>query len=170
MNTDFKSEYVSCRVECFDNCKKIRVVGKLLTEKFQNAMLIASNPVDVKASYSGTALPFPCADIAFEGTKNIHRIEGGKFDATFSYPNSYYSVADKKKIVSSVFFVFEDTQKKQEFVRFQLKDLYPLRTLVNRETRNGPEFYSAKHDILHIGTAEEVMREYAKIKSIYGIA
>lgn len=166
---DFSNEYVRCRVEYIDDCKRIKITGSVLTDNFASAMLIASNPIDNKSSYSATGLPFPCADIAFEGTKNIHKIQGNRIDTVFTYPNSYYSVADKKRIVSSIFFVFEGNQG-QEFVRFQLKDFYPLRSLTNRETREGPEFYSSKHDILHIGTAEEVMREYAKIKTIYRIA
>ena len=49
-------------------------------------------------------------------------------------------------------------------IRLELQDLYPLRTLINRETRNGPEFYSEKYDLLRIDTSEEVMKMYAKIK------
>lgn len=173
MNThvDLNNEYVSCRVEYLKDCKEIKITGRVLADRFSNVLLIAPNPIDKMGSYSGTGLPFPCSDIAFEGTKNISKVgKDGKINATFSYPNSYYSVADKKKIVSSVFFVFEAEDAKQEFVRFQLKDIYPLRTLINRETRTGPEFYSAKHELLHIDTAFEIMKEYAKIKVIYGIA
>ena len=39
-----------------------------------------------------------------------------------------------------------------------------MRTLINRESRKGPEFYSSKDDILPIATAENVMYEYSKAK------
>jgi hypothetical protein len=138
---------------------------------FNNVMIMAANPANNTASYSGKGLPFPCADIAFQGSKNIYQVDlSGNFNTIFTYPNSYYSVANKNKIVSSIFFILEDLNGKTEFVRFQLNDLYPLRTLVNRESRTGPEFYDLKHQILPVDTAEVVAREYAQIKSIYNIA
>jgi hypothetical protein len=79
-------------------------------------------------------------------------------------------VAVKEKIVSSIFFVLEDQYGHENLIRFQLPDLYPLRTLVDRKNRTGPEFYEIKNEILPIDTAEIVMKEYAKIKLLYDIA
>jgi hypothetical protein len=138
---------------------------------YKNVLLIAPNSAAKTASYSGTGLPFPCADIAFENSPNVYEIPAsGVIDTVFSYPNSYYTVANKKKIISSVFAIIEQQDGQQHFVRFELKDMAPLRTLVNRETRTGPEFYALKHEILPVDTAEVVMREYAKIKVTNGIA
>jgi len=39
-----------------------------------------------------------------------------------------------------------------------------LRTLINRESRKGPEFYGNKDAILPIDTAENVMYAYSKAK------
>lgn len=55
-------------------------------------------------------------------------------------------------------------------VRFELKDMYELRTLINRESRTGPNFYDDKHHILPIATAEEIMIEYAKLKITHKLA
>lgn len=169
---DFKNEYVNCRVDFQNNCREIQVHGLVNNRSnLKNVLLIAGNPIDKRSSYSGTGLPFPCADVAFEGSKNIHAIpESGIFNVTFSYPNSYYTVADKRKIVSSIFFIIEKLDGAKEFIRFELMDLYELRTLINRESRQGPEFYSKKHDVLHIDTAEAIMKEYARIKLELGIA
>jgi hypothetical protein len=169
---EFKNEYIDCKVEFIDNCKYVKISGMVNNlANFKNVVVMAPQTINKTSSYSGFGLPFPCADIAFEETPNIYDVDqSGIVNVVFTYPNSYYSVANKKKIVSSIFFVFETHDNQQEFVRLELKDLYPLRTLVNRESRTGPDFYSTKHEILPIDTAEVVMREYAKIKKLKDIA
>lgn len=169
---EFKNEYVNCMVEFVDNYKYVKLSGKVINRSnYKNVMIMAPQTIDKTSSYSGTGLPFPCADIAFEGTKNTYQVQSnGIIDIMFTYPNSYYSVANKNKIVSSIFFVFENNNDEQEFVRLELKDLYPLRTLINRESRNGPEFYSSKYEMLPIDTAEVIMREYARLKVIKDLA
>jgi len=168
---EFENNYVKCRVSTLD-CDRIQISGVIINRNlYKNILLIASNPIDKRSSYHGTGLPFPCADIAFEGSANKYEVGmSGNFNVTFSYPNSYYSVADKHKILSSIFFIIEKQDNAKEFVRFELKDNYPLRSLVNREERNGPEFYSTKYDMLPIDTSEAIMKEYAKMKSEKKIA
>lgn len=169
---DFQNNFVKCRVQILDKCDSIRITGSVLNRNnFKSAMLLAPNPIDKNASYSGTGLPFPCADIAFEETTNTKEIDvSGVFDVKFSYPNSYYTVANKKKIISSIFFILDKVEGGKEFIRFELKDMYPLRSLVNRESRTGPEFYSDKYDILPVDTANAIMKAYAKIKVSEDIA
>lgn len=167
---EFSNEFVKCKVQFLEN-NHINIIGTINDRhKYKNVLLIAPNTFDINASYSGTGLPFPCADIAFHNTKNVYLIKLNKFDTIFEYPNSYYSVANKKKLVSSIFFVLESHDDHREFVRIELKDLYPLRTLINRESRTGPEFYSKKYDHLPIDTSENIMREYSRIKVAFDIA
>lgn len=169
---EFQNEYLSCQVSIIDNNTKIRIIGNVYNRSiYKNILLIAPNPIDKTASYHGTGLPFPSADIAFEGTVNKYNIDvSGLFNIVFAYPNSYYIVSLAQKVISSIFFVLEDANGNKKFVRFELKDMYPLRSLVDRENRNGPEFYSAKYDILHIDTAEVIMKEYSKLKAEKGLA
>ena len=49
-------------------------------------------------------------------------------------------------------------------LQYELFDLNNLRTLINRESRKGPEFYGNKDAILPIDTAENVMYAYSKAK------
>jgi hypothetical protein len=162
----FENEFVKCTVDIVDNCRKIKISGMIPNRNnYKNVLLIAPNPATKMSSYSGTGLPYPCADIAFESSENMYIIdESGVINTIFWYPNSYYTVANKKKIISSIFFIFETIDGNKEFVRFELKDLYPLRTLVNRDSRTGPEFYDAKHHILPVDTAEVIMKKYAELK------
>ena len=169
---DFENEYVKCQVNVFKNSEFIQIIGNVKNkENYKNIFLLACNPIDKKASYSGSGLPFPCPDIAFENTKNIYNVpSSGSIDTKFSYPNSYYSVADKKKIISSIFFIVELLNGEKKFLRFELEDLYPLKTLINREARQGPEFYSKKYELLPIDTAENIMSVYAHLKITENIA
>ncbi len=168
---EFANDYVKCNIILSENCRHIKITGVIYNRhQYKNATLIAPNSANMTSSYSGSALPYPCADIAFEGTPNIYKIDSDEFSTVFTYPNSYYTVAVKEKIVSSIFFVLEDLYGHENLIRFTLPDLYPLRTLVHRKNRTGPEFYELKYEILPFDTAEVVMKEYAKIKLIYDIA
>ena len=45
------------------------------TKKHNNTInIMAANPPDILGNYSGTSLPFPSTDIAFENTKNKFNI------------------------------------------------------------------------------------------------
>lgn len=164
---NFQDNFMNCNIIYLDE-QKINISGSILNyHNISSVLIIAPNPVDIKGSYSGKGLPFPCAEIAFDNTPNKHLIdsESKTFNVIFSYPNSYYSVADKHKIISSVFFVIEFNDGNKIFQRFELEDRYYLRTLINRESRIGPEFYSNKYNVLPIDTAEQLMYQYAIYKT-----
>jgi hypothetical protein len=169
---EFQNTFLHCKVHFLDN-KQIKIEGTVYNRQlYKNVLLIAPNSANKTASYSGTGLPFPCADIAFEGSPNIFSVGyEGFINTVFTYPNSYYTVANKKKIVSSIFVVIEHQDNRTEYIRLQLKDLYPLRTLVDREAKqvNGPDFYDLKHEILPVDNAEAVMKAYADAKIRFDI-
>lgn len=161
----FDDEILNCNVEFSTDYKRVFINGFLKNpNSYSNIMLIAPNPFDRMTNYSGSGLPFPCADIAFENTPNKLLIDkSGIFTTTFSYPNSFYLPNGKVKVISSLYLVFnigDNIQNK----RLELLDLCILRTLSNRSSRKGPEFYGAKDYLLPIANAEDVMREYSKVK------
>jgi len=162
---EINNEYMSASFQDVDICK-IRIIGSIKDfGKYKQVSIIAPNTFDKKSSYSGQGLPFPCANIAFENTPNKHTIgESGTFDIIFDYPNSFYTVADKKKIVSPVYFSMIDHSSTEHIEMVNLKDKYELRTLINRVSRNGPEFYSKKYDLLSNDTAEANMMQYSQLK------
>lgn len=169
---NFENEYIKCKVEYVKDHEYIRITGHIINrEGYNNVILIASNPIDKRGSYSGTGMPFPCPDIAFENTKNIFEVnKNGNIDVIFSYPNSYYTVADKRRIVSSLFLILEKNTGEKFFVRMELKDLYVLRSLVNREERTSPNFYYKKFELLPVDTAEQIMIAYGKLKETNNLA
>ena len=135
---------------------------------FKEIIMIAPNPIDRMSNYSGSGLPFPNYEIAFENTPNIHKVDAsGVFDVSFKYPNSFYMPDGINKIKPSIYFVITDgaSGANNSFrIQYELHDIVALRTLVNRSSRKNPEFYAAKDYVLPIDTAENVMRAYARAK------
>lgn len=168
----FDDEFVFCNVNYVDGYSHLHISGNIKNPMMYDRMLlIAPNPIDRMTNYSGSGLPFPCADIAFENTPSKLLVSStGAFTAHFAYPNSFYMPNGKDKVLSSIFFSLTDKNNKTVHLRYELDDLNPLRTLVNRGSRTGPEFYGAKDYLLPIATAENVMREYARIKVEHDVA
>jgi len=167
---ELNSNNIKAKITVIDDCK-INITGNVYNfNNFKSIIMIAPNTFDKKSSYSGQGLPFPCARIAFENTPNKYIIQSDLFETVFEYPNSYYTVANKKRVVSTIYFCFVDNNDKVYVEFIELEDLYPLRTLTNRETRKGPEFYSTKYDVLPIDTAESLMYQYSELKRKMKIA
>lgn len=164
MSIKFNNDFISCIIEI--NNKLVNIKGTLNNPSiFKKKVIIAPNPVDLRLSYSGSALPFPNEEIAFQNTKNIFIInDDGIINTSFKYPNSYYSFDGLNKIKSPILFIFDDNK----FI-LELNDLCPLKTLTDRK-RSDPNFYALKELLIPIGTAEETMNYYLSTKIKYNIA
>jgi hypothetical protein len=159
------NEYVKCNITEIPN-NKIKISGIVKNPSLYKKMAItAPNPIDTITSFSGKGLPFPCEMIAFENTPNFKMIDGtGIIDVTFLYPNSYYTPDGYNKIKSPIVISLDNKK-----IIIELKDKCPLKTIRDR-TRGNPSFYGVREFILPIGTAEEVMNNYAYAKVNYNIA
>ena len=133
---------------------------------FKNAMLIAPAPIDTMQNYSGSGLPFPNSEIAFENTPNKKIITNNSYNATFIYPNSYYIHDD---LQPPVIHLVVDNKIIDKYV---LPNILPLKTLTHRNMRfeDRSHFYGSKDYMLPIDTAENVMKTYKLYKSKYDIA
>ena len=70
---NFDDEYIKCDITCKNN--KININGIIKNPQlYNNVIIMASNPIDNITSYSGGHLPFPSSSIAFENTKNYHKV------------------------------------------------------------------------------------------------
>lgn len=129
------------------------------SSSYHKKLIIAPNPPDVRTSYSGSALPFPCQEIAYEKTKNFYEItNNGVIDVRFKFPNSYYNQEGTKKLVSPFALILD----KNNYV-YETKDLYPLKTLRDR-VRGNPNFYAQKDVLLPVADAEDTMNNYSDLK------
>ena len=172
MRYNFTNEHLQCTAQLIHD-RSVQLSGKVNHPKYYKRMeLIAPAPIDRRVSYSGSGLPFPCAAIALDGTPNHHEIQAdGSFSTTFAYPNSYYSSDAAEKIPPSVFVVLHPTSGgAPNWIRFELPDDLPVRTLTHRAERTGPEFYAKKDDIVGIQGAEATMYAIANAKIKYGLA
>jgi hypothetical protein len=87
--------------ELFDSfdCEKNETNGKFVVRgvlksstKSGIIKFIASNAPDHRQSYSGSGLPFPNPDMAYESTPNkgSTQVVDGRFEFNINYPNSFY--------------------------------------------------------------------------------
>ena len=162
----FSDEYTSFNITYNNDYSLLNIVGSIKNNLlYSNITLIAPNSIDRMTNYSGSGLPFPNYEIAFENTPNIHKIDSsGVFNVSFKYPNSFYMPDGLNKIKPSVFFIFTSNENVSFRLQYELHDINALRTLVNRVSRKNPEFYGAKDYILPIDTAEKVMYAYSRAK------
>jgi hypothetical protein len=163
----FNDEYTGFSVTFSNDYTSLQISGSIKNyAQFNNIVIIAANPIDKMSNYSGSGLPFPNYEIAFENTQNIHKVDtSGSFNnITFKYPNSFYTPDGINKIKPSIYFLFTDINNNSFRVQYELHDILALRTLINRSSRKNPEFYGAKDYILPIDTAEKVMYAYSRAK------
>jgi hypothetical protein len=159
----FENDYVKCNIDVDKN--NVMITGYVKNYKnYKSLALMAPNPPDKITSYSGKDLPFPCEAIAFENTPNFKIIKDGVIDATFIYPNSYYSPDGLKKVVSPIIISLDAIK-----IIIQLDDRFVLKTLRDRK-RGDPFFYSTRELMLPVGTAEQVMKNYSFAKLNFNIA
>lgn len=166
----FHNPHVSCEVSVQGHA--VRVAGRVLQPEAYAAMeVVAPCPPDRRASYTGSALPFPCAGVAFCGTPNRARVAAdGRIDAAFAYPNAYYLADWNTRVAPSVFVILHPPSGDAVFVRLELPDPLPLKTLTHRPERTGPEFYARKADILGVQSQEAILRAMGATKEQHGVA
>jgi hypothetical protein len=147
------------------NNNKIRIYGNINNPSiYKKKIILAPNKINSLSSYSGSFLPFPCYEIAISNTPNNYIIdESGNFNVEFEYPNSYYDQNGITKIISPIIFILDN-----EKIIYQLKDLFPLKTLYTRN-REMNENYNIKDYLLPTSTAENTMKNYCNFKYIYNI-
>ena len=171
----FKNEYLSSKATIDLYKQTVRVEGMIANfAQYSGVDIIAANPPNRMTAYAGSGLPFPCSQIAFEGSPNTANVDGsGSFNVTFEYPNSYYVPTMETKIPPAVYFIFKpNNQSKSSFAsRVDLYDDLPVRSLVHRPNHaKGPGFYTAKESLIGIRSAEDTMRMLAQYKGLYDIA
>jgi hypothetical protein len=140
--------------------KKILISG---TKKYSNNInIIAANPPDTLGNYSGTNLPFPSTDIAFENTVNKFNIKSQNINIELQYPNSYYCILNGRDKIPPTIYIGDENN--DNIVSFALEDNCPLKTLISRNDNNLPNFYNDKYHVLPTTTAYKTMMNYANYK------
>jgi hypothetical protein len=115
----------------------------------------ASNPPTYNSNFSGSGLPYPSEEIAFENTPNrgVVEIINGEFNFSIRYPNSYYINMGTIYIEPHVKIIIVDKDNNSigETKSVNLGEGIPFRTLtwpVQRNWNKGPLFYKTDVDIV----------------------
>jgi hypothetical protein len=127
---------------------------------------IASNPPTYNSNFSGSGLPYPNSDVAFENTPNkgIVKVENGKFNIIIKYPNSYYENMGSLYIPPQIKLVAVNKDNKDLSIVeiINLGEGIPFRTLtwpVQRDWNKGSLFY--KVDGLPVRTQNQILLDSA---------
>jgi len=161
------SEKYTCEGIVLDSGKGEYVVKGSIQTLTPNATLIfwAANPPTYTTSYSGSGLPFPNPDVAFENTSNkgAVKINGGTFEFRVQYPNSYYVGLGSLYIPPSVFVKVCEPGKRSEINTITLGNGIPFRMLTYPPSygsvpRQNPHFYSGRDNLAH-RTQEQILRD-----------
>jgi hypothetical protein len=145
--------------------EQLFITGKIPNPKdYIERTVFAAAPIDRMTNYAGSGLPFPCSDIAFEGTPNRYPVpESGIIQTTFKKPNSYYT-ANHEKVPPTVFVRLVDKTGKPTFIKYPLEDKLPLRTLFYRQQGHDPAFYQRRADILGVQSQFSIINNLEKTK------
>ena len=147
--------------------------GKVLFKgKLKKHYLVywAPNPPDYHHSFSGSGLPFPNYDIAYENSKNRGFIElprSGEFEFTIQYPNAFYSGLGTVYINPHVNIMINTDDSIGELTTIRLGEGVPFRLLTyppvpDTFPYNGAEFYAhTKENSGKIRTQHEILQACA---------
>jgi hypothetical protein len=126
----------------------------------------ASNPPTYGGNFSGSGLPHPSEEIAFENTPNrgVVPLVNGNFKFKLKYPNSYYINLGTVYVNPTVKVIVVDSNNKPltNVEVLNLGEGIPFRTLSWPTSRNwnaGPLFY--KNDNLPVRTQYEILLDSA---------
>lgn len=124
----------------------------------------ASNSPNYRTSYSGSGLPFPNEEIAFQESDNIGmvKLNNGSFIIKIHYPNSYYINNGTKLIKPEIKLRLIDSKnnKLSEIYKINLGNNIPFRYLswdLKRNWNIGPMFYDNQN--LPIRTQEQILKD-----------
>ena len=125
-----------------------------------NVLYWAANTANYNSSFSGSGLPFPNPDIAFDKTPNqgISIVKNGHFNIKMEFPNSFYIHLGKKLIGPTLFY---RSCSNENIKQLNLDNNIPYRLLnypmLDKKKRNSPLFYYNNVNC-KIQTQEQILR------------
>lgn len=138
---------------------KICVVSGKINEHVANNQIsyIAASEADHNSSFTGSGLPFPNKQIAFENTKNkgILLLHNDKFTISITQPNSYYARLGTILVPPQLYIEYHNGITTRN-ITVNLKNSIPYRLLTYPNTRVSSDFYSTLWN-LPVRTQEEIL-------------
>ena len=153
---------------------KLEITGVTKNNVFSKMYYLAADPLELRHSYSGSALPFHNNNQAFCKKKNIGEtnIIDNKFNFTIKMPNSYYINLGNQLIKPTLYLRFDNT----EFESIVLQEQTPYRYLHHPSIKlynnvekiyepSSPLFYNNIFNLPY-RTQEQILRANAYPKNI----
>lgn len=169
----WKDEYAkqfSCEGVVLDSGDGEYVVRGRLNTLTSNATIMfwAANPPTYTTSFTGSGLPFPNPDIAYDNTPNRGAVKSvnGKFEFKIRYPNAYYVGLGTVYVEPCVHIKICELGSDGKIHTIKLENGIPFRMLTYPPSHEGtaaranPMFYAGR-DELPIRTQEQILRDSA---------
>lgn len=140
----------------------------LLTKGKVYVQFWAANPPTYLTSVSGSGLPYPNPEVAYENTPNIGKVllnPDGTFQFNLNFPNSYYKNLGRTLVRPHVKFLFRDSEGNMigNIISVKLGEGIPYRSLTWPEKRNwnsGPMFFCGR-ETLPVRTQAQILMDSA---------
>ena len=167
-NSYFESKY-SCENVVEDKGSGEYVIsGETSAPDGAMVLFWAPNPPNYNTGFSGSGLPFPNPDIAFDNTPNKGAVKviNKKFQFNIRYPSSFYVGLGSYYVEPHIYYkVCDSTGKESKIYSIKIGEGIPYRTLTyppppSSAPRKGPEFYNGR-DLLPVRTQEQILRDSA---------
>lgn len=132
---EFKNDDFSGQVSYVPDSDIFQIDGRFVNFNNIGGYYWAANPVEHRYSYSGSGLPYPNPEIAYEETPNRGRIQldnGGGFSIKLDHPSGYYIRQGKILIKPHVNFQIDGSDK---IHTVKIADDMPYRSLKNLPNR-----------------------------------
>ena len=138
MSWNFENDYV--KIHCTLRNDGMLFIEGTLKRDGERVLMYAANPIQRMTNYSGSALPYPSADVAFDRTPNEYTVDDTSFNTVFMYPNAYYM--RDTLVPPSIFFEHDKV-----LFTFPLPNPFPLRTLTYRPELNSSAAYNRRQEL-----------------------
>lgn len=156
---NFSNNY-SCNNQMIDTGDgEYLVQGNLPEAGNSNIIYWAASPPTYTTSFTGSGLPYPNYDLAYENTPNQGMVKAinGNYKFNLRYPNAYYAGLGTKYIKPCYHIKVCGTNK---VFTFDLGNGIPFRMLTYPEhpQRTSPNFYEGSNKF-PIRTQEQILRD-----------
>lgn len=115
------------------NCITFKLHGVYMGELPIKISIWGANPAEIRASFTGSGLPYPNAEIAYDNTPNHYEVNisetNNSFDLYFYYPNGYYTQQGQIYIPPHLKMIITDSSEKKLTRLIYLKYDIPSRSL-----------------------------------------
>lgn len=169
---DWRQNWIKYQVDSnigknYKDSGQVRVQGQIKNAQPNSKIIFwAANPPDYRTSYSGSALPYPNHDMAYESSPSSGVVDvqsNGRFEINLRYPSGYYSGLGTVYVKPHVQFVVKNGNQISALQKIKIGEGIPFRLLTyppipETAPRCSPDFYRGAES-LPVRTQEFILRD-----------